>query len=1435
MADEMLLNSAEFLNRQKKKKIWIRVVIALACIVVFCTTYALILPALTMTGKTYCGAEEHKHSDSCYTAEIICTESHEHTDSCYKKTLVCDKEEHIHTTICYSDPEADVESKEIWEKTLPDNLMGNSKSDLAAVAESQLGYNESVKNYAVDKDGAVKGYTRYGDWYGDKYGDWNAMFVSFCLNYAGIPESKAPYSSSSADMAEQFKWKNIYKSSNDYSPEIGDIAFIDTDNNNKADIAGIVTDVSADKIKVIEGDFENKVERKSYNLGEISGYGVIPEQKKVAAFAPAPKAVTVNNEADFINAVNNGSDIILGADFTLNPVTITSGKNIILDLNGHNLNAAGANALFTIQNNAIFTVIDSKVPDETVTDDAGNKYGHTAEAVKNGNSVTLNFYVTESRIVNDETGATVETVKKHTVTGSGVINGNNRPVFSVMGGATLNIESGMIYGGTNRAVNMTGGTVNMSGGYICGFNKTGAINTADQNFGGAVLATGGALNISGAVLAGNEALNGGAVYAKGNAVINMTDGIISGNKSTRNSTNWGDHSEGAPYRCGGGGFFTSGDNKITLDGGFITNNMAADDDYFDGGGGVLISGTTEFTMNAGYITGNEAAGGGGVRTDWGKKAVFNMNGGFISSNVARSAEGGGVAVTQQGVGNFGGGYVTNNKIVRTPHWGGGGIFCSDGSTINLKSALITENKAGGFGGGVAGCPTGKIYLYIDEGCAIFDNSVNLYPDSPHLSGDGSAKGKDHEVCDDFFRNHGNKDYFCALHSTVTGEMLGGGSADWEGSADGKAVNADVNDIIEADNVMGLSSNPSKEAKQSAKDSAKFYINGNESYTHGGGILCNGDLIVGNPTDIEVPSNIELKGTKALLGSNGDRLPLEGHEFKFIVTDESGKTVSTGTSDANGNITFTPSLTFNKDGEYIFYIRESVENKEPGVQYDTTEYRLTVNVKRDNGVPLYGETVKYTYRITSVKLEKRNGDEAWQLISENNNTQSGTITVPLSKGASFTNSKPNSINMTVTKKWPFGAGAPSVTVDLYRNGVVVDTQILNEANNWTYTWADLPATDDDGNPYTYEVRERPVPGYVGDYTTASGGSGETASYWVPADSIEAGEQYMMVNTAGDYALMIASGNERNNFDANDKIAVAQETGSLTLNGKTYSTWYSADSISDRSIFTAEAIQKNGNNCIVFKNNGTDQSCYVYIQYEGQMKGGSTTTYTSAFSLDGDVLKGQFGNNWNPGNLRTVAFENGKFGVNQTGDNAVKLYKLVTGATSVGGGEITVITNTPIDKVDFTVKLLKVSKDDPSKTLSGAVFSILDENGTPRYFTGSNGVYALADKDTPGATTELANGADGRLEATGLPAGKYILREVKAPDGYGLIDDIKFTLDENTPSAIYEMTIEEPDKGFELPETGGTGTFIFTVSGALFIASGLIYGYGLMRRRERRRRE
>lgn len=99
--------------RHRKNRIWKKLVSALGCLVVFCTTYALILPAITMERDTLCGLSEHVHTESCYTRQrgtLVCalaqSEGHTHTDACKgtKQVLSCETPEtdgHTHGEGCY--------------------------------------------------------------------------------------------------------------------------------------------------------------------------------------------------------------------------------------------------------------------------------------------------------------------------------------------------------------------------------------------------------------------------------------------------------------------------------------------------------------------------------------------------------------------------------------------------------------------------------------------------------------------------------------------------------------------------------------------------------------------------------------------------------------------------------------------------------------------------------------------------------------------------------------------------------------------------------------------------------------------------------------------------------------------------------------------------------------------------------------------------------------------------------------------------------------------------------------------------------------------------------------------------------------------------------------------------------------------------------------
>lgn len=189
-------------------------------------------------------------------------------------------------------------------------------------------------------------------------------------------------------------------------------------------------------------------------------------------------------------------------------------------------------------------------------------------------------------------------------------------------------------------------------------------------------------------------------------------------------------------------------------------------------------------------------------------------------------------------------------------------------------------------------------------------------------------------------------------------------------------------------------------------------------------------------------------------------------------------------------------------------------------------------------------------------------------------------------------------------------------------------------------------------------------------------------------------------------------------------------------------------------------------------------------------------------------------------------------------------------------------TPEDKVIvFTYELdaTKVEGGDgenAGKKLKDAEFKLYDANGKYVIVDDEGKVTGWADNEEGGST--LKSGEDGLFKVIGLDDGTYYLKETKAPDGYNMITDpikieikattvndqewtamegpsdaltaleIKVTVGSTTTSGTGDTesgivaTDIENNKGAELPETGGMGTTIFYVLGAILVlgAGGLL---------------
>ena len=127
---------------------------------------------------------ELREIGTALTGDQLCAmEAHEHTASCFDEDgeLTCTLAEHVHSAECFSDPQADLETPDIWEQSFVWQSDAPRQEQAAQIAESQLGMTESTRNFVLSEDGTRQGYTRYGDWYGNPYGEWNTMFTYFCV------------------------------------------------------------------------------------------------------------------------------------------------------------------------------------------------------------------------------------------------------------------------------------------------------------------------------------------------------------------------------------------------------------------------------------------------------------------------------------------------------------------------------------------------------------------------------------------------------------------------------------------------------------------------------------------------------------------------------------------------------------------------------------------------------------------------------------------------------------------------------------------------------------------------------------------------------------------------------------------------------------------------------------------------------------------------------------------------------------------------------------------------------------------------------------------------------------------------------------------------------------------------------------------------------
>ena len=793
------------------------------------------------------------------------------------------------------------------------------------------------------------------------------------------------------------------------------------------------------------------------------------------AIAPVSADGYTEVSGDVAGVFTNGGKFRL-TDYAYSDKQITISKDTTIDLNGNMLcnRSGGLDSFFVVENGATLTIEDlgqTTIDAPSSVDTANTPAGQLASmewekgsSSNNGTPKSLTYFETKSTPNQDGLGTT-ETTIRHVVTGFGAIDaasdsGSVKHVVTVKEGGTLDLKGGMITTAANLSddghVIFSEGKVKIEGGYVTNGNGGG--------WGGGLCITGekaganASLEMTGGVVAGNKSGSGGGIYADKGATLKLTGGIISGNATYENTCNSG----GSPENGYGGGVFTKNACVSISDSASITNNRVDSNisESFNngllGGGGIACVNGGKLSITGGSVTANYSheAGGGVYAGFYNQTIEFEMTGGTIAGNVAENAEGGGLRIAGGdntgtmatiSAGENSKIYITNNKTMtgkdRGGDWGGGGVFIQKGGKLNIVKTLIAENEAGGWGGGVGACPTGETIVSHSNGAAIYNNKDN---NGEHYSAGGYGKNEDSnsEYITEPFKKSGHKDFFLVrkkdgANSTIAvvlGKMLGGDSAGWQGTCDGEKITIEPNGGAEAKYMFGLEAHPTADAMGKAQTVATTIISGNYSYTHGGGIMTNGDLVVGEVKDLSVYPSMKLNATKVLKDEKGISQGLSTHNYRFKLLRQDGDIEPSWKDDdtfdmgdcsvageapvdqTNGNITFDSGKDYSS-GQYVFYLVEepiSSEN-ELDTKFDETIYKIVVKVEDNPSDTKYLMSIPINYyKVKEITVSKKTekdpifkplGSESYSVDIPQDSSQDSTkttVTIGNSKKPTFTN-------------------------------------------------------------------------------------------------------------------------------------------------------------------------------------------------------------------------------------------------------------------------------------------------------------------------------------------------------------------------------------------------------------------------------------------------
>ncbi len=581
--------------------------------------------------------------------------------------------------------------------------------------------------------------------------------------------------------------------------------------------------------------------------------------------------------------------------------------------------------------------------------------------------------------------------------------------------------------------------------------------------------------------------------------------------------------------AGNGGAIYVNQGKLTMNSGTIQKNYAKGSGQVGGGGAIYAYSGVDLVFEGGNIKANRTGQyGGGLLVGFGNVDI-GVNGGrtIFEDNVARM--GGGIYFINSSekfhykiyAGEF-----RNNEANTTnqnyEYYPGGGIYVSQGATLEMKNLYATNNTAGNSMPAISMCPTGNVALYeVDGALVVNNNSKTWWIGSPDFG----------------FASHGNTKAY------ISENALGGGHITYVNSK-GEALDSSVYQWTNKS--FSIYSQVSDEAIQWAEEKAKtkgVVMTGNKASYNGSAIGCNGTLIIGTPTksvqvvkDWADGDSVDHSKDQVLvyLTRDGKIVDAETRKDAFVILSEANNWSYTWSNldpdhewsfkeatindyestlgdevrneefavlraelytrtltntpnpgeNANKLVIRKTAMGLDPDASYKFTLKlDNVGDQIFALQLDGTLYpiynnEITFYLKDQQSAVVDGLPDGFTYEVT----EEESSEYTAYVFESVTANEGGAGQI---KTVDVVNMPTTRVE--VTKTWEDDGNAQntrpeSITVNLLANGKKEGFAVItpDADGQWKHTFTGLPKFDAENNEIRYTVEEEPVDGYEATY-------------------------------------------------------------------------------------------------------------------------------------------------------------------------------------------------------------------------------------------------------------------------------------------------------------------------------------------------------------------